>query len=228
MIEINILSNITLKGNNLSSYGRKLLNYIYSEGIKFYKKNKHYEIYQINISKLNKILDKNQLKEELIKIQNLQIETINTDNTYTYFTILNGFTIIDSENLKVALSPFLLEFIFSKNTPYKNLNNIMDFKNLKSKYSKIILDIYKRTEDIPKMDIKEFQKLFKYSEKYRNNDIKKYVLEQAKRELEKHSNLNLSWEIELLGRKWSYIKLNILPIKKIEEGENGENFNSKK
>ncbi|MCJ8343529.1 MAG: replication initiation protein [Cetobacterium sp.] len=228
MIEINILSNITLKGNNLSSYGRKLLNYIYSEGIKFYKKNKHYEIYQINISKLNKTLDKNQLKEELIKIQNLQIETINADNTYTYFTILNGFTIIDSENLKVALSPFLLEFIFSKNTPYKNLNNIMDFKNLKSKYSKIILDIYKRTENIPKMDIKEFQKLFKYSEKYRNNDIKKYVLEQAKRELEKHSNLNLTWEIELLGRKWNYIKLNILPMKKIEEGENGENFNSKK
>ncbi|MGX6592777.1 replication initiation protein [Cetobacterium ceti] len=228
MIEINILTNITLKGNNLSSYGRKLLNYIYSEGIKFYKKNKHYEIYQINISKLNKTLDKNQLKEELIKIQNLQIETINTDNTYTYFTILNGFTIIDSENLKVALSPFLLEFIFSKNTPYKNLNNIMDFKNLKSKYSKIILDIYKRTENIPKMDIKEFQKLFKYSEKYRNNDIKKYVLEQAKRELEKHSNLNLTWEIELLGRKWNYIKLNILPMKRIEEGENGENFNSKK
>lgn len=228
MIEINILSNITLKGNNLSSYGRKLLNYIYSEGIKFYKKNKHYEIYQINISKLNKTLDKNQLKEELIKIQNLQIETINTNNTYTQFTILNGFTIIDSENLKVALSPFLLEFIFSKNTPYKNLNNIMDFKNLKSKYSKIILDIYKRTEDIPKMDIKEFKKLFKYSEKYRNNDIKKYVLEQAKRELEKYSNLNLTWEIEILGRKWSYIKLNILPMKKIEEGENGENFNSKK
>ncbi|MGL4999634.1 MAG: hypothetical protein ACRC0V_00445, partial [Fusobacteriaceae bacterium] len=47
------------------------------------------------------------------------------------------------------------------------------------------------------------------SKNYRNNDIKKYVLEQAQKELENHNNLELKWEFFPNPRKWTEIKLSV-------------------
>lgn len=212
---------VSLKGNELSIYARKTLDYIYKNAIEIYKENRNKGIFELDIIQLKKEIGMNrtsdhlQIISELEKINNLKFETYDK-KYYSNIPILAGFQVLENNILRVALSPFLIEIIFDEKKPYYHIADFMEYKSLKSKYSKIILDLYNRYKptEIPKMSQEVFQEMLNYSKNYRNNDIKKYVLEQAQKELEKHNDLELNWEFLPSARKWNEIKLSLKRIKK--------------
>ena len=212
---------VSLKGNNLSIYARKTLDYIYKNATEIYKENKNKGIFELDIIQLKKEIGMNRTTDhtliisELEKINNLKFETYDS-KYYSNIPILAGFQVLENNILRVALSPFLIEIMFDEKKPYYHIADLMEYKPLKSKYSKIILDLYNRYKptEIPMMSQETFKELLGYSDNYRNNDIKKYVLEQAQKELEKYNDLNLNWEFFPSARKWNEIKLVIKRVKK--------------
>lgn len=209
----------TLKGNTLSLNARKIYDFIYRKGIEFYKnQNNNFGIYELNIYEIkqkigmNKTTDHSTIIKELELIRNVEFQTYD-DKYFLSFPILAGFNLKADGTLEVALSQFLIRMILEKKEPYYHFVDELAYKPLKSKYSKIILDLYFRYKSnkngIPQMDINKFQDTMQYTNGYKNNDIERFVLGQAKKELENYNNLNLTWEIEKVGRKWSTIKLNI-------------------
>lgn len=212
---------VTLKKNNLSLFGRKLLDYIYKEGIKIYSENKINDIFELDLSEVKKRMGINRnttfenVKVELEHIQKVEFETYDNKH-YSKFPILAGFQVTQNGIIRVALSPFLIEMAFNKNNPYYHLADFEDYKFIKSKYSKAILDLYNRYKSninqIPKMEIEKFKDIMQYTNSYKNNDIERFVLGQAKKELKEIKNLELTWEIQKFKRKWKSIKLNIVEI----------------
>ncbi|MGL5622742.1 replication initiation protein, partial [Cetobacterium sp.] len=214
---------VSLKGNTLSIQARKMLDYICKIGLDVYKQKMDEEgIFNISIRDLKEVADMNlrsdhsQLLEELKLLSKIEVETWD-DRYYSQFPILAGFKIQDKDGIvEIALSPFLLRETFKDkdDEPYYHYCNLMEYKGLRSKYSKIILDLHTRYKPlpIPKMNMKKFKDLLQYPEKYKNNDIKRFVLEQAQRELLEKNNLKIDWEIEKLGRKWGYITILAIPI----------------
>lgn len=212
---------VSLKGNNLSIYARKTLDYIYKNATEIYKENRNKGIFELDIIQLKKEIGMNRTTDhtliisELEKINNLKFETYDS-KYYSNIPILAGFQVLENNILRVALSPFLIEIMFDEKKPYYHIADLMEYKPLKSKYSKIILDLYNRYKptEIPMMSQETFKELLGYSDNYRNNDIKKYVLEQAQKELEKYNDLNLDWEFFPSTRKWNEIKLVVKRVKK--------------
>lgn len=214
---------VSLKGNTLSIKARKMLDYICKIGFDVYKQKMDEEgIFSISIKELKEIAemhfksDHSELLEELKILSKIEVETWD-DRYYSQFPILAGFKIQDKDGIvEIALSPFLLRETFKDkdDEPYYHYCNLMEYKGLRSKYSKIILDLHTRYKPlpIPKMNMKKFKDLLQYPEKYKNNDIKRFVLEQAQRELLEKNNLKIDWEIEKLGRKWGYITILAIPI----------------
>lgn len=216
----------TLKGNTLSLNARKIYDFIYRKGIEFYKnQNNNFGIYELNIYEIkqqigmNKTTDHSMIIKELELIRNVEFQTYD-DKYFLSFPILAGFNLKADGTLEVALSQFLIRMILEKKEPYYHFVDELAYKPLKSKYSKIILDLYFRYKSnkngIPQMDINKFQDTMQYTDGYKNNDIERFVLGQAKKELENYNNLNLTWEIEKVGRKWSTIKLNIKEKSRID------------
>ncbi|MEG0516420.1 MAG: replication initiation protein, partial [Cetobacterium sp.] len=213
----------TLKGNTLSLNARKIYDFIYRKGIEFYKNpnnnlNNNYGIYELNIYDIkqkigmNKTTDHSMIIKELELIRNVEFKTYD-DKYFLSFPILSGFNLKVDGTLEVALSQFLIRLIVENKEPYYHFVDELAYKPLKSKYSKIILDLYFRYKSningIPQMDINKFQDTMQYTKGYKNNDIERFVLGQAKKELENYNNLILTWNIERVGRKWASIKLNI-------------------
>lgn len=226
---------VMLKGNNLSVYAHKTLDYIYREGLDFYKDKKRvegtYGIYELNIHELKEEIGmKGRSHEKIIKeleaIDKLIFETYD-DKHYSKFPILAGFELEKNGVLRVALSPFLVEkMMFNTENIYYHMSNLLEFKELKSKYSKRILELHKRYHgDIPKLEILKFQGLMQYPEKYKNFDVERRVLEQAKQELKEKNNMILEWEIEKARTKWKNIKLNITEL--LEKKEEVIEFSSR-
>ena len=114
---------VTLKKNNLSLFGRKLLDYIYKEGIKIYSENKINDIFELDLSEVKKRMGINRnttfenVKVELEHIQKVEFETYDNKH-YSKFPILAGFQVTQNGIIRVALSPFLIEMAFNKNNPY--------------------------------------------------------------------------------------------------------------
>ncbi|MEG0236783.1 replication initiation protein [Cetobacterium sp.] len=209
----------TLKGNTLSLNARKIYDFIYRKGIEFYKNhNNNFGIYELNIYEIkqkigmNKTTDHSMIIKELELIRNVEFKTYD-DKYFLSFPILSGFNLKVDGTLEVALSQFLIRLIVENKEPYYHFVDELAYKPLKSKYSKIILDLYFRYKSningIPQMDINKFQDTMQYTKGYKNNDIERFVLGQAKKELENYNNLILTWNIERVGRKWASIKLNI-------------------
>ncbi|MGL4645817.1 MAG: replication initiation protein [Cetobacterium somerae] len=209
----------TLKGNTLSLNARKIYDFIYRKGIEFYKNhNNNFGIYELNIYEIkqkigmNKTTDHSMIIKELELIRNVEFKTYD-DKYFLSFPILAGFNLKADGTLEVALSQFLIRMILEKKEPYYHFVDELAYKPLKSKYSKIILDLYFRYKSnkngIPEMNINKFQDTMQYTSGYKNNDIERFVLGQAQKELENYNNLILTWEIEKVGRKWANIKLNI-------------------
>lgn len=227
---------VTLKGNPLSLNARKIYDYIYRKGLDFYKNNPtdNFGIYEVNIYEIKEIIGMNKntdhsiVIEELKAIQNIEFQTYD-DKYFISFPILAGFSLKENGILEVALSQFLIRMMFEKENPYYHLVDELAYKELKSKYSKIILDLYYRYRDveIPKMKIKKFKDLMQYTDSYKNNDIERFVLGQAKKELEKSNNLELNWEIEKVGRKWDYIKLTVIDRDLLDKKVNAESKKSR-
>ncbi|MGL5971192.1 MAG: replication initiation protein, partial [Cetobacterium sp.] len=221
---------VSLKGNTLSIRARKMLDYICKIGLDMYEK-EHDEdgIYPITIKELKEMAEMNlksdhsELLEELKAINKLEFETWD-DKYYTQFPILAGFKVDNTKGIvEFALSPFLLRETFKKkdSNPYYHYCDLMEYKGLRSKYSKILLDLYTRYKhvSIPKLSIEKFKDMMQYPDKYKTNDIKRFVLEQAQKELLAKNNLQLDWVVEKYGRQWGCITLTIKNLnsnKKIE------------
>ncbi|MGL4868179.1 MAG: replication initiation protein, partial [Cetobacterium sp.] len=222
---------VSLKGNTLSIRARKMLDYICKIGLDMYEK-EHDEdgIYPITIKELKEMAEMNlksdhsELLEELKAINKLEFETWD-DKYYTQFPILAGFKVDNTKGIvEFALSPFLLRETFKKkdSNPYYHYCDLMEYKGLRSKYSKILLDLYTRYKhvSIPKLSIEKFKDMMQYPDKYKTNDIKRFVLEQAQKELLAKNNLQLDWVVEKYGRQWGCITLTIKNLnsnKKIEK-----------
>lgn len=209
---------VALKGNTLSIYAHKTVDYIYKEGLKYYENKRDGGIFELNIYKLKEEIGmKSNTHKQIIKeleiIEGLSFETYDKKH-YSKFSILSGFELKKDGILRVALSPFLIEkMMFNTENIYYHMSNLLESKHLRSKYSKRILDLHRRYHgSIPKLELKKFQDLMQYSENYRNGDIKLRVLEKAKKELKEKNNMILNWEIVKVGTKWKNIKLNIIEL----------------
>lgn len=214
---------VMLKGNTLSNYAHKTLDYIYKNALKVYENKRDGGIFELNIFNLKKEIGMNgkahkKIIKELESIQNLIFETYD-DKYYSSFPILAGFELKENGILEVAFSPFFIrEMMFNTENIYYHMSNIIEYKHLKSKYSKRILDLYKRYNgSIPRLEAKKFKGLMQYSENYRNYHIELKVLKQAKKDLLENNNMDLTWEIEKMGTKWKYIQLNIVELIDINE-----------
>jgi len=114
------------------------------------------------------------------------------------------------------LKPYLLQL---KNcfTQYA-LQNVLE---LKSKYAFRIYEICKQYQAIGKrkFQIDELRDLLdlEKNELKRWSDFKRYVLDIAKREINKHTDIKIKYEFEKLGRKIEYITIHIKAQKKEEE-----------
>ena len=113
------------------------------------------------------------------------------------------------------LRPFLLE-AQKKFLKYK-LENILP---LKSSYSIRIYEILKdwlelnsrygnKAEKI--VSLAEFREIMEIPKSYRFNDVKRFVLEKAKTELEKHTDILFEYEEIKSGRKVTHLKFIIKP-----------------
>ena len=132
------------------------------------------------------------------------------------------------------LRPFLLE-AKKKFLKYK-LENILP---LRSGYSirlyemlKDWLEMYSRYGSKAKkiISLNELREILEIPRSYRFNDIKRFVLEKAKTELEKHTDIIFEYEEIKTGRKVTHLKFLIKPNPaKMQDSEVQENyFNSRK
>lgn len=203
----------TLKGTNLSVYARKTFEYIYREGLKIYEHKLDGGIFELNINDIKKHIGMKDtrhdvLVQELKAINKLEFETFDKKR-FTSFPILAGFSLKEGSTIvEVALSPFLIREIFNKSSPYYHMTNLLDFKELKSKYSNGILNLIKRYKNyMPLFEVEELKSILDIPEGYDYSKIKEKVLEQAKKELFKYNNILLEWEFQNITKKRSHIKL---------------------
>ena len=119
--------------------------------------------------------------------------------------------------LEVEFSQKLLTYLLEIKEKYLkyNIENIM---NLSSKYAiklyKILKDIYEKHKRYKnktelELSIQDLREILEIPRSYRFHDIKRQILETAKTELEKYTDILFNYEIIKSGRKISAVKFNI-------------------
>lgn len=199
-----------------------------------YKENKKFMPTIISIEDFSKITytNKNHLYSRIKKsCDNLGSRTLkilnkekNEYDVYPWFShikySINEGTVMLEFNEKIR--PFLL--LLKNNFTVYSLKYIV---NMNSKYSIRIYELLKQYENIGtrKFRIEEFKMLLNINNKYKlYGHLKKIVLEPAKKEIEKCSDIKFTYKEIKEGRKIIGINFNIINIKKGEDYEKYDKF----
>ena len=114
--------------------------------------------------------------------------------------------------LKVNISPKLLPYILEARERLFTRFNIQYIKPLTSIYAVRIYLLAKQFDDTGwrEINIDEFRKMLELGNKYyRVFDLKKRVLEPAKRQINERTDINIDYELIKEGRKYTKIRLKI-------------------
>lgn len=198
----------TTEIDNLSI--RKSINFLLKKGDEHYKISKElsFRISKEELFEYCNITTWEQ-KEKMIlvlrELRNKELKTLDTKYDIVYFSFLSQFTVSKNE-IEVSFPPVIIDKILENN--YYTVLNLNILNKYKSKYSLLIYELIERyKKETPKINLNEFRQILGFPTSYRNVDIKRRVLEQAKKELEDINDLELFWEIEKIGTRWNYIKL---------------------
>ena len=198
----------TTEIDNLSI--RKSINFLLKKGDEHYKASKElsFRISKEELFEYCNITTWEQ-KEKMIlvlrELRNKELKTLDTKYDIVYFSFLSQFTVSKNE-IEVSFPPVIIDKILENN--YYTILNLNILNKYKSKYSLLIYELIERyKKETPKINLNEFRQILGFPTSYRNVDIKRRVLEQAKKELEDINDLELFWEIEKIGTRWNYIKL---------------------
>lgn len=198
----------TTEIDNLSI--RKSINFLLKKGDEHYKISKElsFRISKEELFEYCNITTWEQ-KEKMIlvlrELRNKELKTLDTKYDIVYFSLLSQFTVSKNE-IEVSFPPVIIDKILENN--YYTVLNLNILNKYKSKYSLLIYELIERyKKETPKINLNEFRQILGFPTSYRNVDIKRRVLEQAKKELEDINDLELFWEIEKIGTRWNYIKL---------------------
>ena len=112
------------------------------------------------------------------------------------------------------LIPFLLDV--QNNFTQYHVSNVL---KLRSSYSIRIYELLKQLEDKGNRTfiIEDLRSLLDIPEKYKNGHIKSDILDKAKKDLQKNTDLSFTYEFIKLGRSFHSIKFKIFKNKKVEK-----------
>ena len=126
--------------------------------------------------------------------------------------------------LKVDISPKLLPYIEEARERLFTRLHIQNIKPLTSIYAVRLYLLAKQFDDTGwrELDVNEFRKMLELGNKYyRIFDLKKRVLEPAKRQINERTDINIDYELIKQGRKYTKIRLKIEKNpQKIEQKKN--------
>jgi plasmid replication initiation protein len=206
---------------SLSTDAKKLLLVIWlhtnsdKEDIEIYQKDIQNKI-GMDIMHLNPKHREEIIEELMTKI--ITIRDIDNPNNFTKIQLLRDTKYKDGV-LKTNISPTLLPYIQEAKEKLFTRFNIQSIKPLKSGYAIRIYLMCKQFQDTGfyKNTIEEFKKQLEIEYKYKQvSDLKKRVLEVAKKQINENTDIIINYEFEKKGRKYTNIKFRITP-KNIKE-----------
>jgi len=210
---------------NLTADAKKLLLVIWLHSD---CKKSQLEIYQgeifekvgIDFAHLNTKHREEIIEELMAKI--VTIREINNPNNWQKLQLIRD-TEYKNGLLKVDISPKLLPYIEETRERLFTRFNIQNIKPLTSIHAIRLYLIAKKFDDTGwyEKDLNEFKEMMELGNKYyRIYDLKKYVLEVAKKQINANTDINIDFELIKIGRSYKKIKLYISKNeKRIEKKE---------
>jgi len=194
--------------------------------------NKEY-IFDVNeFQKLRKVKKDKNIKElikmSLKELQSNPIEIQEEDGFFVCNWISGGKFIKNTNIVKLRIYPELKPYLLNLKEKYLkyDLKNIL---SLKSSFSiriyEILKDRFERDSKyhktpILKISLNDFRRILQIKDSYLYGNIKKQILEKAKSDLEKYTDLTFSYKEIKFGRKVEILEFKInYNIKKLEELE---------
>ena len=165
-------------------------------------------------------------KEEIIEELMTKIVTIKEIDNPNNWQKIQLIRDTDYKNglLKVDISPKLLPYIKEARERLFTRFNIQNIKPLTSIHAIRIYLLAKQFDDTGwrEIDLEDFKKMLELGNKYyRIYDLKKYVLEVAKKQINKNTDINIDYELVKQGRKYTKIRFRISKNRKrVERNEN--------
>jgi len=199
---------------SLSADAKKLLLavWLHSDGInnvvKVYQKDIEEKV-GIDIMHLN-IEHREKIVEELMKTI-ITIRDIKNPNNFKKFALLRDTEYKDGL-LTADLSPNLLPYIKEAQEKLFTRFKIQNIKPMTSSHAIRIYLLLKQYDDTGwrEMSLDDFKKIMELEYKYpRIYDLKKYVLEVAKRQINENTDIEIDYELIKQGRKYTKIKFKI-------------------
>jgi len=199
---------------SLSADAKKLLLviWLHSDG-----KNNDLEIYQgeifekvgIDFAHLN-TRHREEIVEELMK-KIVTIKEIDNPQNWQKLQLVRD-TEYKNGLLKVDISPKLLPYIDEARERLFTRFNIQNIKPLTSIYAVRLYLLSKQFDDTGwrEINIDDFRKMLDLGDKYyRIFDLKKWVLDVAKKQINERTDINIDYELIKQGRRYTKIRLKI-------------------
>ena len=163
----------------------------------------------IDIAHLNPKHREEVVEELMSKI--VTIRNLDDPNEWQKFQLLrdteykNGYLITD-------ISPKLMPYILEAKERLFTRFNIQNIKPLTSIHAIRMYELAKQFDDTGwrVIELDELRKMLKLDGKYKDNkDFRKWVLDVAKKQINKNTDINIDYELIKEGRKFTKIKLHI-------------------
>jgi plasmid replication initiation protein len=152
----------------------------------------------------------------------ITIKDINNPNNFTKFALLRDTEYKDGL-LKVDISPYLIPYIKEARDKLFTRFNIQNIKPLTSTHAIRVYLLCKQFENTGwfKITLKDFKKKLELEKRYsRIFDLKRRVLEVAKKQINENTDILVDYELEKQGRKYTHITFKIKSKnKKIKEAK---------
>jgi hypothetical protein len=175
----------------------------------------------IDLKNLNSKHREEIIEELMTKI--ITIREIDNQNNWVKYQLLMA-TKYKNGVLTTSVYPNLLPYFKEAQKRLFTRFNIQNIKPLTSIHAIRIYEFAKRFEDTGwrEIDLGEFKKILHLQDKYKNAyDFKKRVLEVAKKQISKNTDIDIDYKLTKQGKSYRKIKL-------IIKSKNKSKFNSKK
>jgi plasmid replication initiation protein len=163
----------------------------------------------IDLKNLGKEHREEIIEELMTKI--ITIRDIDNPNNFTKIQLV-GATKYKDGILSTNIDKELLKYIKEAQEKLFTRFNIQNIKPMRSGYAIRIYLLCKQFEDTgwSKIKLEDFKKQLEIEYKYkRMYDLKKYVLEVAKKQINENTDIIIDYELEKKGRKYTNIKFKI-------------------
>jgi plasmid replication initiation protein len=222
--------------NKISALQRKIYNGLMYFAKKQLQENENLVVFEIPVVEVKKLIAQEDYRKEINDKET-------KDNIGAFVDITVCFNLLEKDKkvwVKMALLAMvkidigIVRYQFPdeilKEIKMPNIYCLLDLQVINKLSSKYAIALYEIAKDyinreIPKMEVDIFRKLMGIENKYENNfgDVKKRVLEPAIEELEKKTELRVTYELITTGKKITHIKFYTTQVEKpVEASEEKE------